>query len=182
MIKKWIVVPAAVVGLLSGCAAGLANETGQLMVVVRDRSQSAPYRIHLLDSAKKTPRVPGWPAWNDHVVCDAGAHLRLPAGHFHYEIERGPEYDSSSGELTVVPDRETTLSVDLRRITDLAAQGWWSGELHVHRPVADVPLLMRAEDLHVAPIISWWNKNNLWAGRAAPARRVVRFDRDRYYD
>jgi hypothetical protein len=56
--------------------------------------------------------------------------------------------------------------------------------MHVHRPVADVPLLMRAADLHVAPVITWWHNRqafrNLWADRL-PERPLVRFDGDRYY-
>ena len=32
----------------------------------------------------------------------------------------------------------------------------------MHRPLADVELLMRAEDLHVAVVITWWNDRNLW--------------------
>jgi hypothetical protein len=181
MITKSTFVLAAFVVALQGNAPGFGRETGRLAVVVCERGQAVPCRIHLYDSANKTPRVPGWPVWNDHVVCDAGAHLELPAGKFRYEIERGPEHSSISGELTIVSERETTLAADLVRIADLASHGWWSGELHVHRPIEDVPLLMRAEDLHVAPVMTWWNKTNLWASRAAPAKHLVRFDGNRYY-
>ena len=70
----------------------------------------------------------------------------------------------------------------LERLADLAAEGWWSGELHVHRPVEAIELLMRAEDLHVAPVITWWNKNNLWDDQeAVPADPLVRFDGNRFY-
>src|SRR5262249_12161775 len=42
-------------------------------------------------------------------------------------------------------------------------------------------LLMQAADLHVAPVITWWNKQNEWAGKELPAQRLVRFDKDRCY-
>jgi hypothetical protein len=71
--------------------------------------------------------------------------------------------------------------VALERLADLAAEGWWSGDLHVHRPPADVELLMRAEDLYVAPVITWWNNQNHWAGRPPPAEPLVRFDDRRHY-
>ena len=79
------------------------------------------------------------------------------------------------------------VQVELQRLADLAKEGWWSGELHVHRPVAEVPLLMQAEDLHVAPVITWWHNRkinrNLWDGTGTerlPADPLVRFDGDRY--
>jgi len=175
-----IVLP-ALIGVLMGHSPGFGQETGRLHIVVRDGTQAVPCRIHLYDSANKTPKVPGWPVWYDHVVCDALARLELPAGKYRYEVERGPEYNSISGELTIVSGGEGKLAVNLARIADLASHGWWSGELHVHRPIEDVPLLMRAEDLHVAPVMTWWNKTNLWARRAAPAEHIVRFDGNRYY-
>jgi hypothetical protein len=173
---------AALVVAALGHAPAFGQDTGRLAVVVRDSSGTVPCRIHLHDYANKTPKVPGWPAWDDHLTCDAGARLELPAGHFRFEIERGPEYRSNSGELTIVSGRETTLVANLSRIADLASNGWWSGELHVHRPIDDLPLLMRAEDLHVAPIITWWNKTNVWGGRTIPEVHIVRCDGNRFYN
>jgi hypothetical protein len=62
----------------------------------------------------------------------------------------------------------------------MPAEGWWPGDLHVHRPVEDIELLMRAEELHVAPVVTWWNKRNLWAKGKVPADPLVRFDGNRY--
>jgi hypothetical protein len=108
--------------------------------------------------------------------------LTLPLGNYRYEIERGPEFVRKTGELEIVDKQKTIVTVGLSRIADLAAQGWYSGELHVHRPIADVPLLMQAEDLHVAPVITWWNGKNLWRERPLPEQTLVRFDDDRFYD
>ena len=35
---------------------------------------------------------------------------------------------------------------------------------------------MEAEDLHIAPVMTWWNKENLWAGRPLPKEHLVSFD------
>jgi hypothetical protein len=51
----------------------------------------------------------------------------------------------------------------------------------VHRPVDQIELLMRAEDLHVAPVITWWNKRNLWKDRKPPESLLKRFDERRFY-
>jgi len=52
----------------------------------------------------------------------------------------------------------------------------------VHRPVEDIRLLMQAEDLHVAPVITWWNNRNLWKDKPIPERLLQRFDSNRLYD
>jgi hypothetical protein len=69
----------------------------------------------------------------------------------------------------------------LKRFVDMPGKGWWPGDLHVHRPVGDIELLMQAADLHVAPVITWWNKQNLWANQELPVQPLVQFDKDRYY-
>jgi hypothetical protein len=38
----------------------------------------------------------------------------------------------------------------------MAAQGWYSGETHVHRTVEELPTLMLAEDLNVAFPLTYW--------------------------
>jgi hypothetical protein len=163
------------------CAADSGPETGRIEIVVREGGKAVPCRIHLYDAAGKTPKVTGGPTWNDHVFCNVGATLELPAGEYRYEIERGPEFTSVAGDLNVAAGGTTKLTDEVARITELKAHGWWSGELHVHRPVEDVSLLMRAEDLHVAPVITWWNNRNVWSDRAPPKELLVRFDGDRYY-
>ena len=59
------------------------------------------------------------------------------------------------------------------RMNDL---GWWSGDLHVHRPLADVPALMKTEDLNVAVSYTMWNTQQRsrsdWTGKPAPAATV----------
>ena len=60
----------------------------------------------------------------------------------------------------------------LERLVDLAEEEWISGELHIHRPQGDVPLLIQASDLNVGPVISWWNQQKpeyLWK-EVAPKR------------
>ena len=84
-------------------------------------------------------------------------------GKYSYEIDRGPEYGLQTGSFMLQKKATEKLSVSLERLVDLAAEGWWSGDLHVHRPVRDIELLMRAEDLHIAPVITWWNNRNPWA-------------------
>ncbi len=162
-------------------AESFADGKVRFTVVEAGRDGKVPCRIHVLNEAGQAPRPPALPFWRDHFVCPGEVELSLPAGPYSFEVERGPEYFVASGKF-VVRDGETEhVAVALKRMVDMAAEGWWSGELHVHRPVEDIELLMRAEDLHVAPVITWWNNRNLWQDRATPDKPLRRFDGRRYY-
>jgi hypothetical protein len=158
----------------------LALQSGRVEFAVSERGEPVPCRIHVFDAAGQTPKIAGYPSWRDHFVCAGSASLELPAGKYRYEIERGPEYSAVAGEAEVAAGGERKVSAELRRLHDLKAAGWWSGELHVHRPLEDVPLLMRAEDLHVAPVITWWNNRNLWSGKELPKDLVARLEEGRF--
>ena len=125
-------------------------------------------------------KIPSRVAWNDHYVVKERAYVELREGTYPIEIERGPEYEA--GRELRVNGGEKSVRHRLKRIVDLEAEGWWSGDLHVHRPLADIELLMRAEDLHVAPVITWWN-NQEPVGREGDPRRArwSGSTRDRFY-
>jgi hypothetical protein len=69
----------------------------------------------------------------------------------------------------------------MERFVEMKKEGWWCGDLHIHRPLKDIELLMRAEDLHVAPVITWWNKTNTWAEAEVPESLLTQFDTNRFY-
>jgi hypothetical protein len=145
-----------------------------------DQGQPLPCRIHLADAAGQPVLAPPLPAWKDHFVCDGRADVPAKPGRFHYEIERGPEYESLAGDVEVQADKPQTVALTLKRIADLKSLGWYGGDLHVHRKPEDVPLLMRAEDLHVAQVITWWNANNPWT-EGVPPDPLREIDGDRFF-
>jgi hypothetical protein len=150
--------------------------------VGRDSHATIPARVHLRNSAGEPVKPAGFPAWNDQFVCDGRVSLELPAGEYHCEIERGPEYTSVKDAFTLTEDPTAhLLPVTLERIAHLDAEGWWSGDLHVHRDLEDAELLMRAEDLHVAQFTTWWNRSNPWTNTPLPAVLPVQFDTNRFY-
>jgi hypothetical protein len=161
-----------------------ASHAGAVEIAITEKGngQPVPCRLHIKDAAGKAQRAARLPFWHDHFVCPGAVSLDLAAGEYTYECERGPEYTLRKGSFTVADKGPVKLGIELERLADLADEGWWSGELHVHRPLDDIELLMKAEDLHVAPVITWWNKRNLWADRKPPAELLVRFDTNRYYE
>ncbi len=154
-----------------------------MSLVIRDQHavEPVPGRVHLRDGAGKPQRVPGLPFWFDHFVCPGKVDLDLPEGSYTFVVERGPEYSSSKGNFVVTEGKGTNLTVLLSRIAHLAAEGWWSGETHVHRGTQDAELLMLAEDLHVAQFITWWNKANPWTNMPLPKPLPIQFDGTRAY-
>jgi hypothetical protein len=170
--------------LLIQGAGGANKGSGQLSLRVLDAAtdRTIACRVHLANAEGKPQLLDQLPSFRDHFCCDGEATLILPAGRYTYVIERGPEYERCEGAFELAGSSHTRIEKKLTHKINMASEGWWSGELHVHRPAKDIELLMQAEDLHVAPIITWWNRSNVWKGGGPPEKRVVRFDDNRFCD
>ena len=85
--------------------------------------------------------------------------IRLTAGRWRLAVERGIEYLPVFEEFEVKPGDALRRTVRLRRWVDMAKQGWYSGDDHVHhprtRPEHDAFLLTwaRAEDVHLLNVV-----------------------------
>ncbi len=113
--------------------------TGILTVRTRDRATHAltGSRVHLFAADGKAyapanayARVG---AQADHLFHHPGEFtVELPAGQAELDIVKGFEYWPQTLAVDVVPDAVTEITVELERMTDMAAQGWYSGSTHVH--------------------------------------------------
>src|SRR5262249_31952707 len=132
------------------------GRAGAVEITITDKASGQPVacRLHVRDAAGKPQRAAKLPFWHDHFVCPGTVSLDLAAGEYTYECERGPEYALRKGSFAVADKGPAKVAIELERLANLAGEGWWSGELHVHRPPDDIELLMKAEDLHVAPVIT----------------------------
>jgi hypothetical protein len=170
---------------MCSAAAPVGGQTISVPVTLhfRESNSERPVacRVHLRDPAGKAVRAPALPFWKDHFVCSGDLTVSLAPGRYSYEAERGPEYQVTTNVFLVTTGAPPNLTNHLQRLVDLAKEGWWSGDLHVHRPLSEIELLMRAEDLHIAPVITWWNTQNLWVTNPAPANPLARFDGNRFY-
>ncbi len=81
--------------------------------------------------------------------------LQLAPGRYRIRAERGKEYIPAEQEI-VVGSEPAKLQFVLRRFIDMQAAGWFSGDTHVHRTMADLPNLVLAEDLNVALPLNYW--------------------------
>jgi hypothetical protein len=161
------------------------DKRSNLSFTVLDQATNQPVacRVHLKDSRRRAVKIiEELPFWNDHFVCAGTARISLASGEYTYEIERGPEYNMARGTVVVRADGPAAVAESLTRIANLPSEGWWSGETHIHRPLEDIELLMRAEDLYVGVATTWWNKSNAWTSRALPSVTQIRFEPNRVYD
>jgi len=174
----------AIVAGLWGGQVGWAGSRGKLTLTVVDAATGKPIaaRMHLKGRGRRPVKPPGSIFWKDHFVVNATMTLRLPKGRYTFEVERGPEYKTRSGHFQIDAFAEDSHRITMHRFVDMRDQGWWSGDLHIHRKWKDMQALMRAEDLHVGPVITWWNAGGkMHRTTTAPSQPVV-FDGNRIVD
>jgi hypothetical protein len=87
-----------------------------------------------------------------HFLVPGDFELELEPGTYRLRLERGLEYQAVEVELHV--PGAGSVPVRLRRWAAMNAEGWYSADMHVHRDPADVPLILRAEDLNFVPTIT----------------------------
>jgi TolB protein len=83
--------------------------------------------------------------------------LTVPAGAITVQVTRGLEYAVATQTVQLSANGAKRLRVTMRRLVNLPADGWYSGDLHVHmnyggsyRTVPkQLAFMARAEDLHV---------------------------------
>lgn len=182
MFRTPLVLLAVWAGAICATAQAASGPGGVFEIEVVDRQTREPLacRMHLANAAGKSLKAPHTPFWHDHFTFDGKIALKLPKGDYDFTLEHGLEYGPQSGRFTMDNFSKDKKTFELERFADMAAEGWWSGELDIARPAVDLPLLMRAEDLHVATLITWPDREVLLPSGYDPARTLVTFDKNRF--
>ena len=77
----------------------------------------------------------------------------LPRGDVVVDVARGFEYEPLRQTVRIEPGQRD-LTLRIRRVADMAAQGWWSGDSHVHfLSTPGAQLEQRGEDLRVVNLL-----------------------------
>ncbi len=123
-----------------------------------------------------------WPAPRPHAFYVDGTYrMRLPPGRYHLVVSKGPEYRVEQVDVLLEANSRRQLSLALKRWRDLPADGWYSGDVHLHidrrsSPNSAILAQMAAEDVHVASLLEMGNlhtthfRQTAW-GEASEARR-----------
>ena len=78
----------------------------------------------------------------------------LPRGEVVVDVARGFEYEPLRQTVRIEPGQRD-LTVRIRRFADMAAEGWWSGDSHVHfLSTPGAQLEQRGEDLRVVNLLA----------------------------
>ncbi len=170
--RSWVIV--CVHLCIVGCARmGLAedaNSTSLELTIVDDATSApVPARVYVTGSDGR-PYLPVAEAGQSiahydvtrgprEVYACVGGHsfsINVPAGTTTVTVERGKEYPPLTRAFTLDAGETRQAQLRLLRVFDLAAMGWYSGDLHVHTPLDKLPIFQQAEDLNVAfPITAW---------------------------
>ncbi len=70
-------------------------------------------------------------------------------------MERGPEYRIGGGTFDIRCGASDNKQVDMKRFVDMAAEGWYSGDLDLNHRPRQLKTLMLADDLRVASVRGW---------------------------
>ena len=77
----------------------------------------------------------------------------LPRGDVVVDVARGFEYEPLRQTVRIEPGQRD-LTLRIRRVADMAAEGWWSGDSHVHfLSTPGAQLEQRGEDLRVVNVL-----------------------------
>jgi hypothetical protein len=117
--------------------------------------EGQPQPVQSAETQGLLPAHPNFPELG--VMVSGQARIVLAAGKNTLVLDRGPEYRRVSLPVEARGDEVIEKTVRFERWVDMKKMGWWSGDLHVHRAPADLPLLMRAVDVHFAPVLTCWN-------------------------
>jgi hypothetical protein len=89
-----------------------------------------------------------------HFYVPASFQIPLEAGEYTIRIERGKEYRPLEETFSVPASQQIQRTFKLDRWINMQSRGWYSADLHVHRPPEVMAETLLAEDLNVAPVIS----------------------------
>lgn len=164
------------------------TSTGRLhLKIINEHSDADAVRVGLYDAEGSSPLVGasaltvmrfeerirelplrfaprGWPSTGRFVFyVDGSYEAAVAAGDYTLVIAKGPEYRLITQPVTIKAGETTTIEAQLARWIDMPADGWYSGDDHVHigraDPVNNDMILgyTRAEDVHVSNLLQMAN-------------------------
>ena len=149
---------------------GLTQAPGRLWVRIQDeRGKPLAARVYLNDGEGRAHVPPGAIARltgrtrEYYFHADGEFRLEMPPGQATVEVVKGFEYRPVKLRATIVSERTAVLPVTLKRVADLPALGWQSGDIHMHpnhvpgglyMTMEDCLLLAKGEDIHVATLLA----------------------------
>ncbi|MCG8449733.1 MAG: hypothetical protein MI725_09165 [Pirellulales bacterium] len=150
-----------------------ARYDGRLTLSVLDQQSRQPIaaRLQLRDSRGRPVKVrpEGAAGHGDYFVFEGVVMLELRQGQYQFLLEAGPEYHTRLGRFTIQRHAEDSTEVMLQRHVDMQNEGWWAGDLDVRQKPKDMPLMMRAGGVDIAPLLTRENNRGKCRRQAVAA-------------
>jgi hypothetical protein len=153
---------------------GKAEAWGSLHVSIVDRATGKPLtaRCYLIDPAKQSWSPVGAVNYikppERHFIAEGEFHIALPARKYTLTVERGTEYWPVIREIEINSGETRDEEIEIGRWINMNARGWYSGDLHNHRDWREMPQLLLAEDLNIAPTLTQWVWEDALTSKAPP--------------
>ena len=160
-------------GALTPVRIGLYDAQGRLPLPSPSALTFRRWEDERVSQTELIPGVEKWPYDGRYVFFIDGTYeTKLEAGTYDLVIGKGPEYRLQQRQVTITAGERTQLKVMLPRWIDMPANGWYSGDDHIHfqRAPADnewISVLMRAEDVHVANLLQMGNPSQYFFSQYA---------------
>jgi len=141
---------------------GPAEAWGELHVAIVDHNTQKPVAAicYLTDPAEQFWSPAGAINYvkppERHFATQGDFRIALPPRKYTLRVERGPEYPTVTREIVMASGEAREEKIELKRWIDMNARGWFSGDLHNHRDWREMPTLLLASDLNLAPTLTEW--------------------------
>jgi hypothetical protein len=168
--------PARSNGSVSQIKARLRIETdGPARLEIRDAAGGMFQPVGaVVDPRSANPGIARDSPYWQHFTSAGSAILELPVGRYTVIVEKGLEFERIESIVDLTADQTVRLAP--QRWVHMASKGWWSADFHVHRPLEQATLLLKAEDLNLGVFLTMWNDINLWQGKGLPADPKLQAD------
>ena len=153
---------------------GKAEMWGSLSVTIIDRAtgKPVPARCYLTDPTEQFWSPAGAINYvkppERNFITTGEFKIALPPRVYKLVVERGPEYRAASREIEIHSGESKEETIELERWIDMNARKWYSGDLHNHRDWREMPQLLLAEDLNIAPTLTQWVWEDNYISKAPP--------------
>jgi len=123
-------------------------------------NQPVPARVYL-NNADGILQIPAgsivYQKYREHHFITQGEFgIELSPGSYTLTVERGTEYRPWTASIQLFEGEDRQIDARLERWIALNRLGWYSADLHNHRKIEEMPALLLAEDLNLAPTLTDW--------------------------
>jgi hypothetical protein len=134
------------------------GQAGNLDLRLTSEGKAVVARVYLHDTGGHSHRIPVKVSYSrfaeQHWIVDGAVQIPVSPGIYKLRVEKGPEYAIVERRIEIAPAQVERVALEIPHLVHMDAEGWYSGDLHIHRDSAEMPLLLRAEDLNVGPVIT----------------------------